>query len=169
MDVFYAAFLVETNASPFSLSNRTVSITFSLECSSNAVFRYAGEDWWNFPGLPANARLFFSTVAGYYDKGPYTNYWFHSDWIELSTNTGTATLSAALNDPVPWSGGQGEVNSNAFWYASSHVLQVGIAFGGGSFYDIGDAVADGTATLRLKSFSIDERVEPPTSLIILSP
>jgi hypothetical protein len=164
----YPAFLVQTNASSLSMSNRTVALTFSLDCSSNAVFRYGGQDFWNIGGLPANARLFFSTIGGYTDSGPYTNYWFHSAWVELSTNTGTASLSATFDNPVDWAGGQGEINSNAFWNASANVVQLGLAVGGGNYYDIGAAVTSGTATFHLKSFSAGE-VAPPTNLSIIPP
>lgn len=164
----YPAFLVQTNATPFSLSNRTAAVTFSLDCSSNAVFRYGGEDFWNIGGLPANCRIFFSTVDGYDNNGQATNYWFNSAWVELSTNTGTASLSATFDNPADWAGGQEEINSNAFWHASASVVQIGLAIGGGNYYDIGAAVTSGTATFHLLSFS-DGRIAPPTNLSIIPP
>jgi hypothetical protein len=150
----YPAFLVQTNAACFSLSNRILTLTFLLECSTNAVFRFGGEGSWNTGGFPANTRIFFSTVTGYDNEGAGTNYWFNSTWVELSTNTGTASLSVTLTNAASWSDGQGGSDSNAFWRASSNVLEVGVCFGGGSFFDVGDAMISGAAVFHLKSFSI---------------
>jgi hypothetical protein len=164
----YPAFLVQTNAGCFSLSNRTVTATFRLDCSTDAVFRYGGQGYWNNGGLPANTRLFFSTVTGYDNNGPATNYWFNSGWVELNTNTGTASLSATLTNAAGWSDGQGTSDSNAFWKASGIVVQVGVCFGGGNYYDIGDAMDSGTATFHLLGFSTGG-VAPPTNLSIMPP
>ena len=55
--------------------------------------------------LPANARLFFSCETGYDNNTPHpTNFWFYDpQWAEIRTNTGTVTLTAAM-DPFTIAG-----------------------------------------------------------------
>lgn len=162
----YPAFLVETNAASVSLSNRIITATFSLECSPDAVLRFGGQGRWNLGPMPPNTRIYFSTVTMYNNGGTPTNFWFNSTWVELTNNTGTATLSVTLNNPSAWTDSYGESESNAFWNAAANVREVGVCFGGGDFYDIGDAMVSGTATFHLLSFSTST-VAPPTNLAII--
>ena len=157
----YPAFLVTTQAMRLNLSTTPLTLTFTLEASLDTVFRFGGQGAWNTGSLPANARLFFSCETGYDNNTPHpTNFWFYDpQWAEISTNTGTVTLTAPM-DPSQWSdaGGPGSTPNDdlvgSFWNACSNVVQMGLAFGGGSFFDTGIAVAAGSATFHLRSFTI---------------
>jgi hypothetical protein len=153
----YPAFLIQTNNFPISLSNCTVTATFHLECSPGAMLRFGGQGSWNFGTLPPSARFYLATVTGYDNEGPATNYWFNSSSVELSTNTGTATINASLAPGTGWSDGQGGSDTNAFANATTNVMEIGMAFGGGWYYDIGCAMATGTtgsASFHLLRFAI---------------
>lgn len=161
----YQAFLVETNLAPISLQNCTVTATFSLECSPGAVLRFGGMYLWNpGPPLPPNVRLYLATVTGYDNEGLASNYWFNSAWVELSTNTGTATLTASLADSTGWTdSGAQNGRGGDFVSATGSVREIGLAIGGGSFYDIGCAMQTGnagTVTFHLLSFTVSEPTRP---------
>jgi hypothetical protein len=155
----YPAFLVTRSAWPMVLTDCVITCNVRLECSPDAAFRYGGQGSWNNGQLPASARLFFSTVQGYSNTGPATNYWFNAvQYIKLDTNTGTATLITMLDNPAEWTDGQGQSDSNAFWYSLDHCHEAGLALGGGQYYDPGVATTSGTATFHLLSFSITKRL-----------
>ncbi len=153
----YPAFLVCTQAQSMNLSNATVVATFTVEADPGTEFRYGGEGNWNIGPMPASARFFFSAVAGYNNAGTgSTNYWFNSNWVEVTN--GTATLIATFN-PADWTdaGGCNECPPIAeanFWYAVANVREVGIAYGGGDFYDIGIATSNGSASFSLDYFGV---------------
>jgi len=126
----------------------------------------------NFGPLPANARLYFSTVPGYHNQGSdNTNYWFHDTWFEIGTNTTTATLTATL-DRAHWSDAGGcadcpPVTDENFWAAVRNVRAVGIALGGGWYFDNGITTTAGSSTLSVDSFTVDPQFKIAPDLTIL--
>lgn len=155
----YPAFLVCTQAVGMNLSNETVMATFTVEASPDAVIRFAGEGVWNFGPRPASARMFFSSVTGYNNQGTgSTNYWFNSQWVEISTNMGIAMLIVTFT-PSDWTDAGGcnacpPPTEDDFWFALSNVHEVGLAFGGGDFYDVGIAATSGSVVFHLNSFAV---------------
>jgi len=158
----YPAFMVCTQAQAMNLTGETLICEFAVETAPDTVMRFGGQDSWNNGPRPASARLFFSAVAGYNNSGTgSTNYWFNSQWVEIGTNTTTATLIAAL-DPAEWTdaGGCAECRTTTeadFWNAVANVREVGLAFGGGDFYDIGIATVSGSCTFHLTRFTVSEK------------
>jgi len=157
----YPAFLVSTQAFCGDVSGKVVRCTFTVDCSGNTVFRYGGQGTWNNGSRPASARLFFSCLSGYDNNTTQpTNFWFNTPWVEISTNGATNTLTATLDHFGDWTDAGGPYSSanddlvGGFWNTVSNVCQIGLAFGGGSFYDTGIAVTSGQATFRLLSFSV---------------
>jgi len=159
----YPAFLVCTQSQSFNLSNSTISATFTVECDSNTIIRFAGQDVWNLGSRPASARLFFSSVIGYNNLGTgSTNYWFKTSYVEIDTNTQVLTLTAIMDDPLDWSDAGGcndcpPTTIDNFWYAVSNIHEIGLAFGGGSFYDVGIATISGNCIFHLNSFSVSPK------------
>lgn len=158
----YPAFFVVTQALAMDISSATLSCTFSLSNSEDVVFRYGGQDISNFGPRPASARFSFASVVGYNNQGTgSTNYQFNSTWAEIGTNSLTGTLTASIT-PGSWSdaGGCAECpppTEANFWYAVQHVVQIGVAFGGGDFYDVGIATTEGSSTFNLDSFTVTPR------------
>ena len=158
----YPAFLVCTQSAGMSLSNETLLCQFTVEASTDAVIRFAGEDVWNFGPRPASARLFFSSRIGYSNQGTgSTSRWFHSAWVEIGTNTGTASIIATI-DPSQWTDAGGcnacpPPTEADFWAAAANVHEVGLAFGGGSFYDVGIATIAGACVFHLDRFTVDPK------------
>ena len=156
----YPAFLVCTNPQAMNLSNETIFATFTVECSPDAVFRCGNEGFGNLG--PASAHLFFSSVTGYANQGTgSTNYWFNSQSVTISTNTGTAMLVATFN-PAGWTDAGGcndcpPPTEADFWFALANVHEIGIAFGGQTFWDTGVATINGTATFHLNYFGVYPR------------
>lgn len=163
-NVAYPALLTTTTVSEYlgNLSGQTVSATLSVTATGNPDFVWGGLlSGWNTCCLPANTRLFISTSAAAYSNSGYTAcpscyWWATSAWVEIAP-TGAVTISALL-DPSLWSNAQGQLGTSeptAFANAVANVRQIGLSYGGGSFYDVGIAVLNGsgTATFHLLSFS----------------
>lgn len=162
-NVAYPAFLTTTTVTNVlgNLTGQTVSATLTLTTTGNPGFRYGGQGVWNFGSLPAHTRLFFSTSSASYSSAGYkacpSCYWWSTTaWVALNASTGTATISDVL-DPSHWSNANGQPGSSLpaeFSAAIANVQQIGVAYGGGSFYDVGVAITNGTgtATFHLISF-----------------
>jgi len=153
----YPAFLVCTQSSGMNLSNATISATFTVECSPDAVFRCGNEGFGNTG--PASARLFFGSVVGYANQGTgSTQWWFNAQSVEISTNTGTAALAATFH-PEDWTDAGGclecpSATDSDFWHALVNVHEVGIALGGTVFWDTGIATVEGSAVFHLNYFGV---------------
>lgn len=162
-NVAYPAFLTTTSDTNLlgNLTGKTISGTIQLDVTSNPQFRYGGQGQWNFGNTPANTRLFISTSAAPYSNPGYkacpSCYWWSAyTWVQVSSTTGTATLQDTF-DPSRWSNANGQLGSSLpaeFADAIANVHQIGLAYGGGSFYDVGIAITNGTgaATLHLITF-----------------
>ncbi len=162
------AFLTTTSVSSLlgNLTGKTVSATISVTVAGAPVFTYGGQGTWNTGSLPANSRFFFSTSANTYtlsqsNNNP-TNYWWSNPVsVVLDDQTGTALLTVSL-DPGNWSDGSGQFGSDplampGFVSAVQNVGQIGLAFGGGSFFDVGVALvpSTGTADFHLLDYQVN--------------
>ncbi len=148
------------------LAGKTIRATFGVSTIGTPTFIYNFEGYsWNTCPAPANVRLYFTTTAGMYDLDNAvtneTQYWW-ADIAGTNLEAGLdATLTASLLDPSQWSDEEGNSGSNpqytaAFFDAVSNVQQIGLAFGGGCFYDVGVGMAKGggTAYFHLESFTV---------------
>ncbi len=157
--VYAPAFLVVTQAQSMDLSNATISCTFTITADPGTEFRYGAG--YNPSARPANVGLFFSTEPGYLNSGTgNSNRWFHSTRVNVTN--GTFTLTAQLHRE-DWSdsGGCNEcppITDENFWYAVRNVREIGVSFGGGSFYETGCSVTNGTASFQMNSFAVDPRI-----------
>jgi hypothetical protein len=149
------------------LTGQTITATLNLAVTGNPVFAYGGHTpWssWNTCPVPANTRLYFSTNPAAYDLQDATihqdDYWWSSGptaSVTISPVTGMVTLSDTF-DPSHWSNAQGvsAVNHLAeFQSAVANVRQIGVAFGGGCFFDVGIAVLPNTGTAIFHLISYD--------------
>lgn len=164
-NVAYPAFLTTTTATNDlgDLSGKTITASFNLETTGNPGFRFGGQGVWNFGSLPANTRLFISTSSAPYSNAGYTAcpscYWWSTvAWVQISSGVPSAILQDTF-DPSHWSNAQGQSGSSLpteFAAAIANVHQIGLAYGGGSFYDCGIAITNGTgaATFHLLSFDV---------------
>jgi hypothetical protein len=162
-NVAYPAFLTTTTDSSVlgDLTGQTITASIDLGVTGNPQFRYGGQGSWNLGGTPANTRLFISTSSAPYSNAGYTAcpscyWWSAAAWVQISATTGAATLQDTF-DPSHWSNAQGQLGSSLpaeFATAISNVRQIGLSYGGGSFYDVGIAVTNGTgmATFHLISY-----------------
>lgn len=171
-NVAFPAFLTTTTVTNVlgDLSGQTITATITLSVTGNPQFCYGGNTpWssWNLGGLPANTRLYFSTNPSAYNLNDAaqneSDYWWSSApsaWTVISAATGTVTLTDTF-DPAHWSNAQGHSASDpnytaAFQSAVANVRQIGVSFGGGSFFDVGIAVLPntGTAIFHLVSYDV---------------
>jgi hypothetical protein len=153
----FPAFLLHEQAAPFDLRGTTITCTFDLtNVTPETLFVFGGISSFNKGPTPPHARLFFSTVSGYYNEGVATNYWFHNNgsYAVITNNMGVATLTATIDHWGDWTDNKGGSLSNAFWDAAGRAVQVGMCFGGGYYFDVGIAVSAGNATFRLLSFTV---------------
>lgn len=151
----YPAFLTTTTDSELlgDLTGKTLSATFTMEATPGTTFRFGGQGTWNNGPAPANTRLYFSTNPAAYNLNDAQfhedDYWWsQTAWVEIADDTGTVTLTATF-DPATFSNAQGHQASDrlaAFNAAVASVAQIGVAYGGGFFFDVGCAVFSGTGT-----------------------
>lgn len=171
--VAFPAFLTTTvdGAVLGDLTGQTITATVLVTVTGNPQFCYGGNTpWssWNTASpVPANTRLYISTNPAAYDLGDAqqheNDYWWSSApgaWTVISATTGTVTLTSPF-DPAHWSNAQGHLASDpnytaAFQAAVANVAQIGVAFGGGSFYDVGVAIwpNTGTAAFHLINYGV---------------
>lgn len=171
-NVAFPSFLTTTVDSGVlgDLTGKTITVNLNLSVTGNPQFCYGGNTpWssWNLGGLPANTRLYFSTNAATYnlqDANINENaYWWSSGpsaWTVISATTGNVVLTDTF-DPSHWSNAQGHSAADpnytaAFLAAVANVRQIGVSFGGGSFFDVGIAVLPntGTAQFHLVSYNV---------------
>lgn len=164
-NVAYPAFLTTTTIAEHlgALTGQTVSATITVTTTGNPDFVWGGLlSGWNTCCLPANVRLFISSSAVAYSNSGYkacpSCYWWSANaWLEVSPS-GNTTITAALV-PSQWSNAIGQSGSSqpvAFANAVANVRQIGLAFGGGSFYDVGVAIqgSGSTAAFHLIAFNV---------------
>lgn len=144
----FPAFVLLTNAVPQDISGGAITATFRVVASPDAAFTFGGEGRWNTGNMPTHARLFFSSYHGYLNEsGCPECFWFSGDgWVRITN--GVFTITATL-DPSRWTHGYGQTNAIAFHAALTNCIEVGVCFGGGSFFDIGVGLTNGTATFEM--------------------
>jgi len=160
----YAAFLttiVDTNLLG-DLTGKQLTATVSV--SGSATFVYGGQFSWNSNStVPANTRLYFSTSAATYDidiaNTNSTAFWWSHYGVCVITN-GAGGIIADTFTPSHWSDANGHPGDDpgyidAFNAAVANVQQIGVSFGGGSFFDCGVALwpHTGSASFHLVSFT----------------
>lgn len=144
----FPAFVLLTNATPQDISSGAITATFRVIASPDAAFTFGGEGRWNTGPMPPHTRLFFSSYHGYLNEsGCPECFWFSQDGWGTITN-GVFTITASL-DPARWTHGYGQTNAAAFHAALTNCIEVGVSFGGGSFFDIGVGLTNGTATFEM--------------------
>lgn len=153
-----------------NLTGKTVSATCSIVAFFGTEFAYGGMlnnrgdgPGWNTGTSPANFRFFFSTNAATYsnttaDQNQMGYWWSNPVSAVVDDLTGTVTITESLGS-INWSNSQGIPAANAFssfLTATANVRQIGIAFGGGSFFDVGVGVLQdtGSAKFYLNSFTV---------------
>lgn len=144
----FPAFVVQTNAARQDISAGAITATFRVVATDDARFTFGGEGRWNTGPMPPHARLFFSSRLGYYaeDGCPECSWWSADGWQVISN--GTFTITASF-DPARWSHSHGQTNAAAFAAALTNVIEAGVSFGGGSFFDIGVGLTAGNATFEM--------------------
>jgi len=144
---------------PVNLTGRTITTEVSLTRTGNPVFTYWGEGQGSINpcGRRANVRLYFTTSTRPYsssvaDDQPNEYWWSNPVSVDLADLTsGTFTVPVVW---TAWSNAAGQQNEQGFNSAAARAQQVGFAFGGGCFFDVGVGVVSGTgtATFRVVSF-----------------
>jgi hypothetical protein len=167
-DIEYVSFLT-TSTDPNvlgDLSGKMIRATISISAIGvpEFIFNFEGSSWDTCPAQ-ANVRLYFTTTGGMYDLDDAntneTQYWW-ADVAGTNLDVGLdTTLTASLLDPSQWLDSQGNPGSNpqytaAFFEAVQNVRQIGLAFGGGCFYDVGVGVAEdsGSAEFHLINYTV---------------
>lgn len=148
-----------------NLTGKTLSASINLAKTGNPEFIYGGATpWssWNNCQVPANVRLYFSTNPMTYNLGDAGQnedryWWSQPGFVTVSAALDAAVLSDSF-DPAHWSNANGRLASDrlaAFQAAVANVQQIGLAFGGGCFFDVGIAILQntGTAQFQLVNFS----------------
>ncbi len=146
------------------LTGETITASISITTTGRPCFVYGFEGYpWNTCPSGANVRLYFSCAPGPYDldqaNADECGYWW-ADFAAGSVNDILdATLTASLTDPSQWSDSQGVSGADepeAFFVAVQNIAQVGLAFGGGCFYDTGVGIGKGggSATFHLKNYVV---------------
>jgi hypothetical protein len=138
------SFLVESaNA---NLAGKTLSATIDVTYTGNPEFYMAYQS-----NCSTNTfvRLYFSSPTG-----PW-----YADFAFFNMAPGLSGTLTAPVDPTQWSdtnGHLGTYNITAWNNAIANVNQIGFAFGGGCFYDVGVGVVNnsGTATMHVKNLTI---------------
>lgn len=103
--------------------------------------------------LPTTSLYFQRAGDNMSGQGEFEFYRWWSAGFEIQPSL--RTISVPL-DPAKWGsvfGKRGTDNPAMFAAALANAISVGLVFGGGCFAGHGVAVTDGSATLKLKSFS----------------
>lgn len=131
------------------------------------VVAYGGflDEFGNYPGWnrgtpTANVRLFLTSYPlayvssyGLYHYNDF--FWSREGVAYFDEMTGTVSITATL-DPAAWTNAVGQRNDAWFAATVANVRQIGLSFGGGSFFDVGVGILEGTgsSTFYLKGFAV---------------
>ena len=158
----YNAIVITNNSG--DLTGKTLIATTTVTTTSgNPQYVFGGQlSGWNTGPNPPSYRFYISSSPPPYSNQGYTAcphcYWWSNTGV-APVFSGVVTIMDGF-DPTHWSNANGQsavdfpVEFNA---AVSNVKQCGLFFGGGSFYDVGVAILNGTgsATFTLNSFTIN--------------
>lgn len=155
---YMAGCLTTTNTGSLlgDMRGKLLSASVGIQREGNPQFVYGGQFSWNPNGEPANVRMYFSTNSAPYSVAEgvqnETGYWWNSHGLAVQSLTnGSATGN--LGDLSQWSDANGHraddpAYTAAFYVAAGNVRQIGLFFGGGSFYDVGVSILHDTGTAR---------------------
>jgi hypothetical protein len=160
------SFVTTTNISG-DFTGKTLTATFEIRPKiRDQIVAYGGylDAYGNYPGwntgtLPANVRLFFTsyplTYFSSYGLYHFNDFFWSTEGAIFNEMTGTVTISAVL-DPLKWTNAVGQVSPDWFNATIANCRQIGLSFGGGSFYDVGVGILEGTGgtTFYLNAFSV---------------
>lgn len=150
-----------THSTSGSVNGATISATFFIEASSPV---YTGA---NVGGcvVPVSTRFYFTSNRSIYklstaDKYPNLYWWCSQSaaiaYIEQVDDGSLVTITATVT-PSGWSNANGQSAARqlaGFNTATSAVRHIGLAFGGGCFFDTGVGVSSGSSTFHLVSFTV---------------
>lgn len=151
-----------THPTSGTISGATITATFRIDASNPA---YTGA---NVGGciVPVNARFYFTSNKIVYklstaDKTPNIYWWCsQSDavaYIEQVDDGALVTLTATVS-PSGWSNANGQSAQSqitGFNAAASNVRHIGLAFGGGCFFDTGVGISSGSSTFHIIGFAVN--------------
>lgn len=164
-NVAYPTFLTTTTQTQLlgNLTGRVIRTAFTITTTGNPQFVYGGQlSGWNHGSAPANCRFFISTHTEAYSNQGYTadpnGFWWSA--VNSTLHGGVDAISEATFQPERWSNANGHLASESPYYTQAfqsvvaNVRQIGLAYGGGSFFDVGVAILNGTGTalFHLDSF-----------------
>jgi hypothetical protein len=140
------------------LRGKTITITGHVN-SNNVSFRPNGGP------TPPTARLYFLGASGGVSDGSPDGYMGQSWWANVQADpsrssfvlnqNGDFSVTLKVDYQAGWSDWNGQFasdNQTLFEGAASHVQQVGLSFGGGSFFENG---VTGNGSLHIDSIKVD--------------
>lgn len=144
--------LATENAHGQNIAGQTITITGTVNVGAlqNA---YSGDSG-------AYARIWFDGAGGSSAQSPqgYLNQvWWNHATLDLNSATNGVvpfTVQATVNPTSDWSNWNGigaDVNSSQFNGAASHVQQIGLSFGGASFFEDG---VTGTGSITIDTIHV---------------
>lgn len=147
--------LISEKAHGQSISGQTITVNFTENGATGLTNAYSGDSG-------ANARVWFNGAGGSSDQSPqgYMGqvWWSHVAVQDLTANPdGSYTLTATVNPTSGWTDWNGKpANADAqnqalFTQAASHVQEMGLSFGGNSFFEDG---VTGTGSITVTSISV---------------
>ncbi|MDE2105925.1 MAG: hypothetical protein KGL39_52370 [Patescibacteria group bacterium] len=152
------------------LHGKVLHISVSMVQSNSPAFGFPGAGDWNRGNQPANFRVFFCQQVTPYCTllDEQTNYTLTCWWCSTGYSlVGLTQTNIGLDmESTSWSATLGQSRyaySNEWNYALSHVGQIGVMFGGGSFYDVGVYITNNaSAKFSIDSFyAQDKNIDPP--------
>lgn len=150
-----------THPTSGSINGATITATFFIEANNPA---YTGA---NVGGcvVPVNVRLYFTSGNAVYklstaDKYPNLYWWCSQTgavaYIEQVDDGALVTLTGTVT-PTQWSNANGQSASSqlaGFNTAANSPKHIGMAFGGGCFFDTGVGISSGSSTFHLLTFEV---------------
>lgn len=151
-------------ASPLLKVGETITMSGSIQASSDAVFNYTidADNPTTPGGHPAACRIWFQEAGDNLSgQGPYAYYrWWANDPADVVLENGVFSISSSLAPTQGWTSVEGELASNSaaatagFNQAMANVASIGFTCGGGSFYGHGVNMSAGTATMIINGFEV---------------
>jgi hypothetical protein len=146
--------LVAENAHGQNIAGQTITIQGHMDPTqvTNLVNAYPGD-------VGAYARIWFDGAGGSSAQSPQGylgQVWWNHATLDLNATTGSFTVSAHVDASQPyvwsdWNGKDANQNQALFQQAASHVQQMGLSFGGASFFEDG---VTGTGAITIDSIQV---------------
>jgi hypothetical protein len=147
-----AKVMEKTNGQQQNLYGQTVTITGTVNASSLANLQSFDTGTY--------ARVYFTGAGGTSDQSPQgyegQSWWADAAVQDLSTNGSFKLTVTFLPSPGVWSdwnGKQASDNAALFAQAASHVRELGLSFGGASFFEDG---VTGAGSLTITSIQVQQ-------------